>query len=84
MVDNRSRLHETPPVSGRTLSEMRVRSGSIPLNRTEVSVRTECKRYPASKMSSCGSSISTKPQGLYETHEANINVDLERNTENEE
>ena len=85
MVDNRSRLHETPPVSGRTLSEMRVRSGSIPHNRTKVSVRTECERYPASKMSSCGSSISTEPHGSrYGTHEAklaNLNVDIESNME---
>jgi hypothetical protein len=81
VVDNCSRLHETPPVSGRTLSEMRVHSGSIPLNRTVVSVHTECARYPASKMSSCGSSISTEPQGRYETHKASLNVDVESNME---
>jgi len=73
--------HESPQGSGRTMSEMRVRSGPIPLNRMEVSVRTECEQYPASKMSCSGSLISTEPQGRYKAHEVSLNADIESGLE---
>lgn len=61
---------------------MQARSGPIPLDRTEASVRTECEQYPTSKMSGLGSSISTEAQGRYEAHEVSLVVDVESGPEN--
>lgn len=83
VIDNSSSSHEGPQESGRTMSEMRVRSGPIPLNRMEVSVHTECQQYPVSKMSCSGSLISTEPQGRYDlkAHEVSLDADLESGPE---
>ena len=81
MVDNRSSSLETPRGTGRSVSELRVRPGPIPLNRMEVSVRTECDQFPMSQMSRSGTYISTDPQGHYKAHEVSLNVDVESGPE---
>ena len=47
----------------------------------EVSVRTECEKYPTSQMSLSGTSIGTESQGRYKAHEVSLNVDVERGPE---
>ena len=79
MVDNRFSSHENPKGSECPVSEMRVRSGPITFNRKEVSVLTECDRYPSLK-TSCGS-ISTETQGRDEAHEVSLNLDVESGPE---
>ncbi|KAH9984390.1 hypothetical protein BJV77DRAFT_1037977, partial [Russula vinacea] len=59
---------ESPRGTGRSVSELRVRSEPIPLSWMEASVpvRTECDQFPMSQMSHSGPYISTIPQGRYE------------------
>ena len=71
VVDNRSSPHETPE-SGRPVSEMRVRpEPSTPVNRMEVSVRTERDQFPKSR-SPCASS---RRQSHYKAHEVSLDDD---------
>ena len=50
-----------------------VRSGPIiPLNRMEVTVRTERDQFPTSQ-----SSYVSTDQGRYEAHKVNLNIDVE-------
>ncbi|KAH9984722.1 hypothetical protein BJV77DRAFT_164879 [Russula vinacea] len=65
----------------RSVSELRVRSGPIPLSRMEGSVRTEGDRFPISQMSRPSSYISTDPQSRYKAHEVSLNVDVESGPE---
>jgi hypothetical protein len=69
------------------VSELRVRPGPIPLNRTDadVSVRPEYDQFPTSQsdsqMSLPGMYISTNPEGRYKVHEVSLNVDVESGLE---
>jgi len=63
------------------VSEVRVRTGPIPLNRVEVSVRTECDQFPMSQMSHSGSYIDADTQENYKAHEVSLNVDVESGPE---
>ena len=63
------------------MSELRVRSGPIPLNRMEMSVGTESDQFPMPRMSRSGTYISTDPQGHYKAHEVDFNVDVESGPE---
>ena len=81
MIDNRSSSLENPRGTGRSVSELRVQPGPIPLNRMEVSVRTEYDQFPMSQMSRSGTYISTDPQGRYKAHEVSLNVDVESGLE---
>jgi hypothetical protein len=71
MIDDRSSSLESPRGTGRSVSELRVRSEPIPLSWMEASVpvRTECDQFPMSQMSHSGPYISTIPQGRYEAVE---------------
>ncbi|KAH9984375.1 hypothetical protein BJV77DRAFT_194090 [Russula vinacea] len=72
---------ESAPETGRSVSELRVRSGPIPLNRMEMSVGTESDQFPMPRMSRSGTYISTDPQGHYKAHEVDFNVDVESGPE---
>ncbi|KAF8487453.1 hypothetical protein DFH94DRAFT_27877 [Russula ochroleuca] len=72
---------KSPPGAGRSVSEVRVRTGPIPLNRVEVSVRTECDQFPMSQMSHSGSYIDADTQENYKAHEVSLNVDVESGPE---
>jgi hypothetical protein len=49
----------------------------IPLNKMEVTVRTECDQYPTSQMNRSGTYIGTDTQGNYKAHEVSLNADVE-------
>jgi hypothetical protein len=84
-IDDRSSSLESPRGTGRSVSELRVRSEPIPLSQMEVSVpvRTECDQFPMSQMSRSGPYISAVPQGRYEAHKVSLNVDVESVPEEE-
>jgi hypothetical protein len=46
VVGSFSISYESPSGAGPPVSDIRARSGPIPLNRMELSVRTECDQYP--------------------------------------
>lgn len=73
MVNNCSRSHETP-VSG---TDLRVRTGPIPLNRMEVTVRAELDEYPTSHTTYVGKDT----QGRYKAHEVSLKDDVESGLE---
>ena len=73
LVDGRSRSHETPLGSVRAVSDLRSRSGPIPLNRIEVSVRTEHDQFPISYIST--------DQGRYKSQEESLSGDAESGPE---
>ena len=75
VVDNRSSSHGTPR-GGRTVSEMHVRSGPIPLNQMEVTVRTERDRFSMSQ----SLYVSTN-QESYKAHEVSLSGDVESGRE---
>jgi hypothetical protein len=81
VVDNRSRTQGISMGSRNTASEIRVRPGPIPLNRMEVSVRTESNNYPTSQETRCGSYIDAGQQESYKAHEVSLNVDVESGPE---
>ena len=81
VVGNRFRSLESSRRTRRSVSELRVRSGPIPLSRMEGSVRTEGDRFPISQMSRPSSYISTDPQSRYKAHEVSLNVDVESGPE---
>ena len=85
MIDDRSSSLESPRGTGRSVSELRVRSEPIPLSQMEVSVpvRMEGDQFPMSQMSRSGSYISAVPQGRYEAHKVSLNVDVESVPEEE-
>jgi hypothetical protein len=62
------------------VSEIHVRSGPIPLNRMDVTVRTERDPYSTS-MTRSGSSIGLDEQVRYKAHEVSFNVDVESGPE---
>jgi len=66
--------------NGYTLSELRVRSGTVPPSRMEVSLRMEDDRYPTTQTSGI-SYTNTDPHGQYKMHEVSLNVDVERGSE---
>jgi len=67
--------HGTPR-GGRTVSEMHVRSGPIPLNQMEVTVRTERDRFSMSQ----SLYVSTN-QESYKAHEVSLSGDVESGRE---
>ena len=73
LLDGRSRSHDTPLGSVRAVSDLRHRSGLIPLNRIEVSVRTEHDKFPISYVST--------DQGRYRSHEMSLSGDAESGPE---
>ena len=75
VVDDCPSSNETPG-SGCTVSEMRVRSGPIPLNQMEVTIRSEREEFLTSQ-----SSCVNKDQRLCKVHEVSLNVDLESGPE---
>jgi hypothetical protein len=77
VVDNRSSSLETPGGNGHSGSVPRVRPVPIPLNKMEVTVRTECDQYPTSQMNRSGTYIGTDTQGNYKAHEVSLNADVE-------
>lgn len=81
VVDNRSSSLESSRGTRRSVSELRARTGPIPLSRMEGSVCTGGDRFPISQMSRPGSHISTHPHGRYKTHEVSLNVDMESGPE---
>jgi hypothetical protein len=82
VVDNRSSSHDSPRVAGPAVSEMRVRSGPIPLNGMEVTMRMECgDEYPMSQMTRGGSYISADQQVRYKAHEGSLDVGVESDPE---
>jgi hypothetical protein len=82
VIDDRSSLQESHRGTVRSVSELRARSGPIPLDRMGP-VRTEYDLFPMSQMTRSGSCISTDPQGRYEVHEVSLNVDVESSPEEE-
>jgi hypothetical protein len=78
-TDDRSSSLKSPRGTGRSVSELRVQPGTIPLNRMEVSVRTKYDQF--SSRSRSGTCISTDPQGRYKTHEMSLKVDVESGQE---
>lgn len=73
MDNNRSRVHEAPsPVGGGPLSEMGARPESIPVNRTEVSVRTERNHFPTLQ----NPYVNTHRE-RYKAHEVSFDGDVE-------
>ena len=80
-VDHRSSSQDGLRGSVRTVSDMRVRPGPIPLSRMEVSVHTECEQYPPSQMGHPGHFVSTEAQGNYKAHEVILDVDAESGLE---
>ncbi|KAF8487449.1 hypothetical protein DFH94DRAFT_27645 [Russula ochroleuca] len=68
---------ETPGGNGHSGSVPRVRPVPIPLNKMEVTVRTECDQYPTSQMNRSGTYIGTDTQGNYKAHEVSLNADVE-------
>lgn len=78
MADNHSSIHEIPR-SGRAASEIGIRSGTIPLNRTEVTVtvRTECDQFPTSE-----SSYGSADHEHSKAHEMSLREDLESGHKN--
>src|SRR5258708_3536130 len=82
-TDSRVVSRETPRSTRRTvISDMRVRSGPIPFNQTDVSVPSmDYNQYPTSQSSGPGSYISTDPHGRYKAHEVNLDVDVESGQE---
>jgi hypothetical protein len=75
VIYDRSSSHNSPRITVRLESELRVRS--VPMG----PVRTECDLFPMSQMTSPGSCISTDPQERYEVHDVSLNVDVERGPE---
>ena len=76
VVDNCSRSHETP-VTG---TDLRIRTGPIPLNRMEVTVRTdstELDKYPTSHTTYVGNNT----RGRYKAHEVSLKDDVESGLE---
>ena len=69
MVDDRSRSYESSLGSVRAVSDVRVRSATSPLNRMEVSVRTEHDQFPSSYVST--------DQGEHKAHKVSLSGDLE-------
>jgi len=69
-----------PPGSGRTVSDMRVRTGPIPLSKIEAAIRTERDHFPMSQSGS-GSYNTTDSEEPYKIHEVSLNVDAERGPE---
>ena len=59
---------------------MRVRSGPIPLNRMEVTVRTERGQFPTSQMSGYGAYPSTGHE-RYKVHEVTLEGDVDSGLE---
>ena len=62
--------------SGRTVSALRARTGPIPLNPIDVTVRTDRDQYSTSPATS-QSSYANKDQGSYKAHEVSFNGDVE-------
>jgi hypothetical protein len=58
---------------------LQIHPGPNPLNRMEVSVRTDSEydQFPSSQMSSFDTYIGTDSQGCYKGHEVNLNVNVE-------
>jgi hypothetical protein len=81
VIDNRSSSHETPRGTRCSVPDTRVRPGSIPLDRMDVSVRTEYGQFSSSQMSRSGPYISTESEGRYKAHEVSFNVDVESGLE---
>ena len=65
----------------RTVSDMQVRPGPVPINLMEVTVRTECERYLPSQMSCSGYVFSTEPQDRYKAHGVSFNGDVKSDQE---
>jgi hypothetical protein len=80
---NRSSQLETHRGSGRTLSDVRCRSGPIKLNRMEVSgVRMEQEQYPTSQMSRADPFVVTEvTDSDYKVQEVTLDGDLESRPE---
>jgi hypothetical protein len=74
MVNNRPSSLESPG-SGREVSELRVRSGTIRFNRMEVSAGTDSTEHD--QFATIPSSYVSTQQGSYKAHEVSLNVDLE-------
>ena len=70
----------TPPGSGRTVSDMRARTGPIPLSKIEATIRTDREHFPTSQSGS-GSYNTTDLEEPYKIHEVSLNVDVERGPE---
>ncbi|KAF8487406.1 hypothetical protein DFH94DRAFT_26175 [Russula ochroleuca] len=70
---------ESPRGTGRPVSEQWVQPRTIPLNRMEVSVRTEFDQF--STQSRSGTCVNTVPQGRYKTHEVSLKADVESGLE---
>ena len=73
LVDGHSRSHDTPLGGVRAGSDLRHRSGPIPLNRIEVSVRTEHDKFPISYVNT--------DQGCYKSQEVSLSGDAESGPE---
>ena len=73
LVYDCSRSHDTPLGSVRAVSDLRLRSGPIPLNRIEVSVRTDHDQFPISYIST--------DQGRYKSQEVSLSGDAESGPE---
>ena len=71
--DVSSRSHSTPLASGHPLSDLQFLPGPIPLNRIEVSVRTEHDQFRSSYVGT--------DQGRYKSHRANLSGDAESSLE---
>ena len=70
----------TPPGSRATLSEMRVRSGTIQLDQLDMSAHTERDQCPASE-SGYDLYITTGPEEPYKAHQVSLDVDVENGPE---
>lgn len=73
-----------PPGSGRTVSDMRVRTGPIPLSKIEAAIRTERDHFPMSQSGSGSYNTTyntTDSEEPYKIHEVSLDVDAERGPE---
>ncbi len=62
------------------LSELQVRSGTVPPSRMEVPVCMECDQHLTTETTRV-SYINTDPHGRYKAHEVSLDVDVEHGPE---
>ncbi len=80
VLNNRSSSRDIPRENGHVLSELQIRSGTVPPSRMDVTVRMEGDQYLRTETSRV-SNINTDPHGRHKAHEVSLDVEVEHGPE---